>query len=138
MTVYLDTSSLLKLYLDERDSEEVKMLVTGSVVASSIVAYAEARAGLARARRLGRLTDSEVAELRGSFEARWMNVRLVDVTDSVVRLAGDCAEKYALRGFDAIHLASALILARELGEPLSFSAADDRLMDAAVSEGLIV
>jgi len=69
------------------------------------------------------------------FEGRWTAVSVVDVSDSLVRLAGDLAERHGLRGFDAIHLASALVVQREGGQPVSFSARDDRLMEAAADEG---
>jgi uncharacterized protein len=51
--------------------------------------------------------------------------------------AGDLAEKHLLRGFDAVHLASAVILREELTEPIRFLAFDDRLMTAAAAEGLV-
>ena len=52
MTVYLDTSDLVKLYIDELHADAIGALVTeASVVVTSIIAYAEARATLARRRR---------------------------------------------------------------------------------------
>ena len=52
MILYLDTSSLVKLYVDEPGSEDVLRLVDqAELVTTSVVAYAEARAALARRRR---------------------------------------------------------------------------------------
>jgi hypothetical protein len=52
MTLYLDTSSLVKLYVAEPGSEAVHKLVdAATVVATSTVAYTETRAALARRRR---------------------------------------------------------------------------------------
>lgn len=52
MTLYLDTSSLVKLYVTESGSDVVRQLVGGAkVVATSVVAYPETRAALARLRR---------------------------------------------------------------------------------------
>ena len=52
MTLYLDTSSLVKLYVTESGSKVVRQLVgDANVVATSVVAYAETRAALARLRR---------------------------------------------------------------------------------------
>jgi uncharacterized protein with PIN domain len=49
MVLYLDTSSLVKLYVEEKDSSRVANLVGSSnVTATSLVAYAEARAAFAR------------------------------------------------------------------------------------------
>jgi uncharacterized protein len=60
----------------------------------------------------------------------------VDFDSPLARQAGELAEKHALRGFDAIHLASALELWQLMGEVPEFLAYDTRLTDAARSEGL--
>ena len=52
MTLYLDTSSLVKLYVDEPGSDAVHRLVgTATAVATSSIAYTETRAALTRRRR---------------------------------------------------------------------------------------
>lgn len=137
MNLYLDTSSLLKLYLLEIGAPETQALRdrAGSV-ATSLVAYPEARSGLARALRSGRVTPGDYQAILRAFEADWPMYLVQDVTDTLVRLAGNLAEKHSLRGYDAVHLASALTLQRELGEPVTFSAWDERLVSAADSEGL--
>lgn len=134
---YLDTSSLIKAYLEEdRSGEVVQLLKTSPFVASSLVTYAELRAGLAAALRGSRLSEAEHLERLREFEEDWEDVDKRQVTEPLVRLAGDLAEEHGLRGFDAIHLASAVALRRELDEPVTFSAFDDRLNDAAVACGL--
>lgn len=135
----MDTSGLLKFYVEERGSSLVRRLVADADVLSvSRVGYAEARAGLARAHRSSRLSHTLFQTALGAFEERWNTTSVVEASDSVVRHAGALAEEHALRGFDAIHLASALFLQREGGEPVTFSAWDDRLLDAARAEGLTV
>ena len=137
MNLYLDTSSLLKLYLLETGTPETQALRDrADSVATSLVAYPEARSGLARALRSRRVTPEAYETVLGAFEADWPMYLVQDVSDTLVRLAGDLSEKYLLRGFDAVHLASAVTLQRELGEPVTFSAWDDRLMSAAGAEGL--
>ena len=54
----------------------------------------------------------------------------------LAREAGRIAERLALRGFDAIHLASALEFGRLLGASPRFLAFDARLAGAAATEGL--
>ncbi len=54
------------------------------------------------------------------------------------RRAGELAERRALRGFDAIHLASALEVEQLTGSTPSFCCVDDRLREAASGEGLPV
>ena len=139
MILYLDTSSLIKVYLLEPGWEAVNALrEQARIVATSFVAYAESRATLARSRRGGRLTPGQFQTASAAFEADWNSFTARDVTVLLIRQAGDLAEKHVLRGFDAIHLSSALTLQRDLGEDVTFSAADGRLTAAASAEGLLV
>lgn len=137
MILYLDTSALLKLYLQEKGTHVIKSFVQqATTVATSLVAYAERRAALARARHTGRLVGEGYRIVIEAFEREWGTYVAQDVSHPVVRLAGDLAEKHLLKGFDAIHLASALTLQQKAGESVTFSAWDDRLMAAAAVEGL--
>jgi predicted nucleic acid-binding protein len=133
VTLYLDTSSLVKLFVEEAGSEDVRELVArATVVATSIVAYPETRAALARLRRDGHLTPAKFATATRHFEAQWPAVLALDVTSAVAREAGELAERYALRGFDALHLASFAEVARRSGpETTEFSSVDDRLNRAS-------
>ena len=133
MTLYVDTSSLIKLYVTEAGSDIVRQLVgEASVVATSVVAYAETRAALARLRREGTLTASKVASAKTQFEEQWPTYLTLEATDSLCRAAGELAEKYRLRGFDSIHLASFAEVARRAGtDDARFSSFDDRLNHAA-------
>lgn len=136
MIVYLDTSSLVKLYIEEEGSDDVAALLEKSrTAASSIIAYAEARAGFARRLREGALTKKVYKTLLLSFERDWINYLQVRVSQDVVRLAGDLAEKHALRGFDAIHLSSAMFLVKS-DLPVVFSCYDNRLQEASLLEKL--
>ncbi len=133
MTLYLDTSSLVKLYVTEAGSDVVRQLVGGAnVVATSVVAYAETRAALARLRREGMLTASKLASARSEFKEQWPTYLTLEATDSLCQAAGELAEKYSLRGFDSIHLASFAEVARRAGTAdTRFSSFDDRLNQAA-------
>ena len=133
MTLYVDTSSLVKLYVTEAGSDAVRRLVgDAAVVATSVVAYAETRAALARLRREGMLTASRLASAKSEFEEQWPTYLTLEATDSVCRAAGELAEKYRLRGFDSIHLASFAEVARRAGTvDTRFSSFDDQLNQAA-------
>jgi len=133
VTLYLDTSSLVKLYVTEAGSETVRQLVDdANVVATSVVAYAEARAALARLRRDGALTASKFASAKRELDEQWPAYLTLEATDSVCRAAGELAEQYGLRGFDSIHLASfAEISGRAGTDDTRFSSFDDRLNRAA-------
>ena len=136
MILYLDTSSLIKLYVEESNSREIELLVAeASLVVTSVVAYAEARSALARLGREGALTSEEHAVAKADLERDWPRYLALEVTPEVWHDAGDLAEKHALRGFDSLHLASFLHLAStDFGEPVRFSSFDDRLNRAAQAE----
>ena len=137
MVLYLDTSSLVKLYVEEQDSSKVEEWVKSSrVTATSLIAYAEARAAFARRFREKAFSSREYDRLISFFNEDWDNYLIVRVTKELVRLAGDSTEKHALRGFDAIHLSSAVTLLRELSAPIVFSTSDKKLQKASQLEGL--
>jgi predicted nucleic acid-binding protein len=133
VTLYVDTSSLIKLYVTEAGSDVVRQLVADAgIVATSVVAYAETRAALARLRREGVLTPSKLASAKSQFEEQWPTYLTLEASDSLWRAAGELAEKYSLRGFDSIHLASFAEVARRAGgDAARFSSFDDRLNQAA-------
>jgi predicted nucleic acid-binding protein len=137
MILYLDTGALVKLYVDELMTDAVKEAVEGvDAVATSLLAYAEARAAFARARREARLSVQSYRSVVDAFAEDWDRYVSVEVTDVLVKEAGRLAESRALRGYDALHLASALSLRSRLTAPVSFLAFDQRLMTAAKREGL--
>ena len=133
MTVYLDTSSLIKLVLEESGSDQVRALVgDAATIATSVVAYAETRAALARRRRERTLTPRAFATAKRAFEGQWPKFASIEVTADVARQAGDFAERYALRGFDSVHLASFVTIASQApAGGVAFSSFHDALNRAA-------
>jgi predicted nucleic acid-binding protein len=135
--LYLDTSSLVKLYVEETASAVVEGLVrSAEAAATSLVAYAEASAAFARRFREKAFSSRDYKRMRSQFDSDWKNYLSIHVTFEIVRMAGDLAEKHALRGFDAIHLASALTLREKLAAPVTFSCYDTRLQNASQHENL--
>jgi predicted nucleic acid-binding protein len=134
---YLDTSALIKRFVAERGSPLIQAIVTrkGSV-ATAKVAYAEVYAGLTRKHREGHLSNRQYASACRQFESDWRAYIRVDLRDEILLVARDLIQRYPLRGFDAIHLASALSLKSALGEEITFAAADERLLRAAEAERL--
>jgi len=137
MILYLDTSSLVKLYLDEVHSEAVhRWAQEAEVLATSRVAYPETFAALARRWREGDFDDASVQRVIAAFKEQWPAFAILDLNETA---AGELAITHALRGFDAIHLAAALDLRLATQDTLvAFTAFDGRLAQAARSEGLQV
>ena len=137
MIVYLDTSALVKLYVEEDESSSVVSLVESSEVTStSLIAYAEARAAFARRFREKAFTSVEHDRIKAFFDKDWSNHFILNITGEMIKQAGHLAEKHALRGFDSIHLASALILRSKSSSPIVFSCFDDNLQEAFERENL--
>jgi uncharacterized protein len=132
--LYLDSSSLVKLYLEEEHSTQVwEWVEAAEVVATSQVALPEALSAFAR--RTGDLEELALHQVRASLEADWSDFVVVEVEE---RRAGALALHHRLRGFDAIHLAASLDLRDQLGEQsVAFSAFDRKLVQAAEEEGLL-
>ena len=133
MTLYLDTSSLVKLYIEEPGSDEVRQdLSDVDSGATSAVSYAEARAAFSRHRRDGKLSPATFRSLKRDFDADWLRLAIIEPTFALCHEAGELAERYGLRGCGSIQLASFLDVARE--DPRSetrFSSFDRQLSRAA-------
>lgn len=137
MVIYLDTSSLVKLYVEEEDSPDVAGLVKASkITATSMIAYPEARAALARRFKENMFKPREYRRLISFFNEDWENYMIIRLTKNLVSLAGDLSEKHGLRGFDSIHLSSAMTLCQELATPVIFSCSDQKLQRASRFEKL--
>lgn len=134
---YLDTSALIKRFVAEKGSPLVQTLVKRKgPIATAKIAYAEVYAGLTRKLREGHLADAQYALACRQFEADWQAYIRVELHDDTLFLARDLIRRHPLKGFDAIHLASAISLKNALGEDITFAAADERLLRAAEAEDL--
>ena len=133
MILYLDTSVLVKLVVEERGSDAVDALVaTTEYAVSSVIAYAECRSAIARA---GKARRVDAAAAVRSLDRVWDTVQTLDVDLRLSARAGELASRHLLRGMDALHLASALeVVAPDL--PLAFATFDRALARAARAEGL--
>lgn len=137
MRLYLDTSALVKLYVEEEGSASVRQAVErAEMVATSAIAYVEARAAFSRRHRERRLSSSDYRRMIREFDADWQHYISLEVTDSLIRKAAELAGTHALRAYDAIHLASAKLLRERLKEPVLFSSWDSDLVAAARREDL--
>lgn len=131
--VYFDSSALVKLLAEEEGSDLAAELWDGCDAAvASRLAYPEVRAALAAAARNHDITEAELDEAERNWDGYWAATRPVELTAAVERHAGQLARAHALRGADAVHLASALAI----GAPdLIIAAWDRRLHTGARAAG---
>ena len=137
MILYLDTSALIKKYFKEVGSDEIIAnweKATGIVTSS--VAYAEALASIHRKKRETAFDDDKLVKILGSFRRDWNSFIRVDLTDDLIQWIDKLISRYPLRGFNAIHLASALIVHERLPEEYLFACFDKKLLQAAQMAGL--
>ncbi len=135
MTLYLDTSALVKLLVAEDGSDAVRAAAERApALATSHLTWVEIHSALARMLAGGRLTRRVHARQLEAFGALWEDLVVVPADQPLVEHAAQLAQRHALRGFDALQLAAALELL-PAGE-VSFACWDERLNLAAARERL--
>jgi predicted nucleic acid-binding protein len=100
---------------------------------SSLALYPEARSAVASARRRRRIDEAEHVAAIAVLDALWGSVDGLELTEPLARRSGELAEAHGLRGYDAIHLASAEAILDD-GDVMIVS--DTRLAEAAASIGI--
>jgi predicted nucleic acid-binding protein len=125
--IYFDSSAFVKLLAEETGSELAADLWDGCDAAlSSRLAYPEVRAALGASARNHDITKTELDAAERDWDGYWAATRPVELTTAVERHAGQLARDHALRGADAIHLASVLAV----GDPDLIVAVWDRRLHA--------
>jgi hypothetical protein len=112
-----------------------EVMVGHQIVVASAIAEVEARAGLSRARRGRRLTARTERDAWARFQRMWSTSAILDVDHELLSSAAELAARHALRGYDAVQLASGLRAADATGAT-GFACLDAELNAAATSEGL--
>ncbi len=103
MALYVDTSALLKRYIEEPDSDAADgYLMADPSWFSGRHSYVEVRRNLARA-----LGGGELARSRAAFEEDWRRITVIELDEVTCRLAADISEQAGLRTLDALHLGAA-------------------------------
>lgn len=132
MITYVDTSSLLKLVIDEPGSERAELIWdTADALASASLIVVEGRAALASAERGGRLSGAQHRAAQRELAALVDQLTIVEITRDLVDRAAEVAEQEALRGYDAVHLAAAVTV-----EATVLTSADSGLCAAGSRRGL--
>lgn len=139
MILYLDTSAFIKLYIDEPGTPAVRQTVKiAALTCSNLIAYVEMRAALARVERMGRIGRAELAGYRREFERDWKTLHSLIPDEAMAHEAAGFAERFGLRGYDSLHLASAFRIHTQFHNPVTFACFDRALNAAAQEMGLTV
>jgi len=143
-TYYLDASALVKNYVKEPGSTWVRQIIKeaqGSVITGTL-SLPEVGAAFAILARTGRLTQRERQEAFDLFLSDVeTHILLAEITLDVAKDAADLTQQHPLKGYDAVHLATALALAKVLrpaGLVLTLVTGDRQMIHAAQAEGLPV
>jgi hypothetical protein len=139
------SSALVKYYVSETGTQWVRDTIDAqppNEISIAQVTGAEIVAAISRRVRMGLTTGADGAKAIGVFNTHFQTkYRVVIVTLETVERAMSLAEKYALRGYDAIQLATALTVEEEMTAdgfgPLTLISADGDLNQAAQAEGLL-
>ena len=139
MILYCDTSALIKRYVEEIGTEYVDTLWKDCwCVATSVAAFAEAMSTFGRKLREGLLSRKEYIKTVKKFKNDYEHLILVPLGNDLNSVMEDLFNRHSLRGFDAIHLASALVFTNSKETDLFFACFDHTLNKAAKKEGLKV
>lgn len=143
-TYYLDTSALVKCYVRESGTTWIRDLVLAPqlhVFYTVRLAGPELVAALFRKARTNEISHAGAGRLAQGFKVDWRRrYRILEVNAEISDSAMELVEIHGLRGYDAVHLATTLLLhrtyrAHQLPD-IVFLAADDTLLQAAALEGL--
>ena len=140
VSVYLDTSALVKLYLEEEGTARVMELTEDPDVVQMIIlviTLIESRSAVRRRQREGNVSGADADRiLKQMEEEASASYHIQSLTDAVMEEAARLIDRHPLRAYDALQLAGCLIARQNVPGTLTFVCADTRLCEAARSEGL--
>ena len=130
MSLYVDSSALLKRYVAEADSEVAEQyLLADSIWVTARHTWVEVRRNLARL-----LTGSDLAEAQRYFTNDFRRTHVVELDEATCTLAAQIAEVSLVRSLDALHLAAL----RRVGQDVPLLSFDIRQAQAARALGITV
>lgn len=136
MIAYFDTSAVVPLIIHEQSTARcTRLWDDASRIVSIRLLYPEARAALAKAQRMARITQTQLIAAVRELDSIVAEIDHVELTAELASTAGRLAQDRGLRGYDAVHLASALAVA---DEDLVLVTGDATLAAAGSAEGLAV
>jgi predicted nucleic acid-binding protein len=137
MWAYVDTSALVKRYIDEAGRRQVLQLLRRHECVASAVLPVELRSALRRRVTEGTLEAAQMPQILKRVAADRAYWTIVEVTAEVLAAAEKLVAAHPLPTLDAIHVGSAQVFAAGVSESdLMFVSADKRQTEAAAMIGL--
>lgn len=139
LITYLDTSALLKRYVQEPGSEDLQDWLRGfGRVGTTLLTHVEMAAALTKVERMRWLNSEETERAWEDFLLDWNRLAALPITELIVTRASNLAWDFGLRGYDATHLASALVWKESIDLDVVVGTFDRQLWQAAKQSGLTV
>jgi len=139
MNLYLDTSALVKRYVEEHGSEDVlDWMDLANTIGTGLITRAEIAAAISRAMKMGHLTEQASNRALDRFRKDWTGFHRIPLNEELITRADFLACQHGLRGYDAVHLAAALIWQEALMLPVTLATYDQELANASKKSGLKV
>jgi predicted nucleic acid-binding protein len=138
---YLDASAWVKRYYQEPGTEATQALfVEGAVLACASLGPVEVLATLSRKQKARQISQAQLQQKRIDLEADWQQFIQVQFSAEVLEKALTLAADLSLRGADAVHLASAIVLQQNLPtlEGFRLVCCDNELLEAAQQMGITI
>ena len=139
MIIYFDTSALVKRYLSEMDSDKVMALFNENdhIFGSVVITQVEMAATFQRAVRMEAASSKLATEVWADFLDHWQSFTRLRIFAGTIERASENAWKYYLRGYDALHLAAALLWQETLGTQITLATFDRELWLAGQKAGML-
>ena len=138
MKLYVDASALAKRYLPiEVGAPEVTRLIADAEqFGTALISRAEVSAALAKAVRMQWVSVEEGRKVLAAFRTDWTSIFRLNIRDVTVQRADELAWQFGLRGYDAVHLATALVWQEASNSLVTLATFDEALWRAAARAGL--
>lgn len=137
MNLYLDTSALVKRYVEERGSEDVlDWMDLADMIGTGLITRVEVAAAISRARKMDHLTEQSTNKALDKFRKDWTGFHRIPINEELIARADFLACQHSLRGYDAVHLAAALIWQEALMLSVTLATYDQELANAGRKSGL--
>ena len=137
---YLDTSALVKLYIQEQGTAQVLELAQNldhNQIIILDIALLESRSAVRRRERQNDISSLDASRSLTQLEEDAFSLYLVQpATPVVIQEASRLIDNHPLRAYDALQLAGCLVVRNRVTPPLTFVCADVRLCETAAFEGL--